>query len=124
MELTKQAISNIRLTCVQNKYYIAQEVDDLLDDLSESADRLQQKAQEQSRLSDPEREELMRELDRRLAELPGKLRRALVLAEFEGLEYEEIARIERTRVGTIKSRIHRARSRLRTGLERFTGDTT
>ncbi len=60
MELTKQAISNIRLTCVQNKYYIAQEVDDLLDDLSESADRLQQKAQEQSRLSDPEREELMR----------------------------------------------------------------
>ncbi len=71
-----------------------------------------------------EREELMRELDRRLAELPGKLRRALVLAEFEGLEYEEIARIERTRVGTIKSRIHRARSRLRIGLERFTGDTT
>ena len=36
MELTKQAVANIRLTCVQNKYYIAQEVDNLLDEISES----------------------------------------------------------------------------------------
>ena len=35
MELTKQAISEIRLTCVQNKYYIAQEVDNLLEALTE-----------------------------------------------------------------------------------------
>ena len=60
MELTKQAIADIRLTCVQNKYYIAQEVDGLLDDISESVDRLQQEIQEQSRVSDSEREELTR----------------------------------------------------------------
>jgi cell division septum initiation protein DivIVA len=60
MELTKEAIANIRLTCVQNKYYPVKEVDDLLDDISESADRLQNQLQEMTHLSDPEREELER----------------------------------------------------------------
>lgn len=60
MELTKQAIAEIRLTCVQNKYYMAQEVDNLLDEISESVDRLQQKWAKENPISDPDREELAR----------------------------------------------------------------
>lgn len=60
MELTKEAITNIRLTCVQNKYYPVKEVDDLLDDISEASEQLQNKLQEMNRLSDPERDELER----------------------------------------------------------------
>ncbi len=60
MELTKEAIANVRLTCVQNKFYPVKEVDDLLDDISEAADQLQNKLQDINRLSDPERDELER----------------------------------------------------------------
>ena len=68
------------------------------------------------------RKELLEELDRRLAGLPGRQRRAFVLAEFEGLSYEQIAQIERTRTGTIKSRISRAREKLKSAIREFGGD--
>ena len=48
-------------------------------------------------------------LDEALKALPEKLRRAFVLAEMEQLPYEEVARIEGALLGTIKSRINRAR---------------
>ncbi len=51
-------------------------------------------------------------LDQALLSLPGKQRRAFVLIEFEGLSYEETAQIEGARIGTIKSRVSRARARL------------
>jgi RNA polymerase sigma-70 factor (ECF subfamily) len=57
-------------------------------------------------------QELSRQLDRALAALPVEQRSAFVLAEIEELSYAEIARIERTSLGTVKSRIHRARQRL------------
>jgi len=60
MELTKQAISNIRLTCVQNKYYPVQEVDNLLDDIAEAADQLQTALEARNGLNDPERDEMDR----------------------------------------------------------------
>ena len=63
------------------------------------------------------RQELSRQLDRALAELPVEQRSAFVLAEIEELPYAEIARIERTSLGTVKSRIHRARQRLHSLLE-------
>lgn len=61
--------------------------------------------------------ELSQQLDRALAALPVEQRSALVLAEIEQLPYAEIARIERTSLGTVKSRIHRAKHRLRSLLE-------
>jgi RNA polymerase sigma-70 factor (ECF subfamily) len=61
-------------------------------------------------------------LDKTLNSLPSRQRRAFVLAEFEKLSYEEIAQIEGTRLGTIKSRINRAKQKLRTALEEFAGD--
>jgi RNA polymerase sigma-70 factor, ECF subfamily len=64
-----------------------------------------------------DRQELSQQLDRALASLPVEQRSAFVLAEIEELPYAEIARIERTSLGTVKSRIHRAKQRLQSLLE-------
>ncbi len=45
--------------------------------------------------------------------LPEKLRAAIVLREIEELSYEEIAEVLHTSLGTVKSRISRAREQLR-----------
>ena len=42
-------------------------------------------------------------------ELPEDLKLALSLREFEGLSYEEIAEVMECPVGTVRSRIFRAR---------------
>jgi len=47
-----------------------------------------------------------------LAELSAEQREAVLLVGAEGFTYEEAARICRTKVGTIKSRVNRARVRL------------
>jgi len=44
-----------------------------------------------------------------LLELPEELRTAITLREVEGLSYEEIAEIMQCPVGTVRSRIFRAR---------------
>jgi RNA polymerase sigma-70 factor, ECF subfamily len=51
--------------------------------------------------------------------LPEKLRAAIVLREMEGLSYEEIARVLHTSIGTVKSRISRAREQLRNLLKKI-----
>jgi RNA polymerase sigma-70 factor, ECF subfamily len=48
-----------------------------------------------------------------LAELSEEFRTVLVLKEMEDLKYEEIAEIVGCPVGTVRSRIHRARAELR-----------
>jgi RNA polymerase sigma-70 factor (ECF subfamily) len=65
------------------------------------------------------RNELLARLDRALEALPARQRRAFVLAEFEALPYEEIAQIEGARIGTVKSRINRARGKLADVLKRY-----
>lgn len=52
------------------------------------------------------------ELRTALAKLPAEQREALLLVTAEGFSYEEAAHITGTQLGTIKSRINRARSRL------------
>ena len=47
-----------------------------------------------------------------LAKLPVDQREALILIAAEGLSYEEAAQVCEVAVGTIKSRVHRARLRL------------
>ncbi|HAZ78787.1 MAG TPA: RNA polymerase sigma factor RpoE [Porticoccaceae bacterium] len=49
-----------------------------------------------------------------IAELPEDLRTAVTLREYEGLSYEEIAQIMDCPVGTIRSRIFRARESIDT----------
>jgi RNA polymerase sigma-70 factor, ECF subfamily len=53
-----------------------------------------------------------------LQELPEKLRAAIVLKEIEELSYEEIAAVLDTSLGTVKSRISRAREELRRLLQK------
>jgi RNA polymerase sigma-70 factor (ECF subfamily) len=50
---------------------------------------------------------------RAIAELPADARETLVLRDVEGLAYEEIAEILDVPVGTVRSRLHRARSLVR-----------
>ena len=57
--------------------------------------------------------DLFRHLDAALDALPFEQRSAFVLAHLQGLSYEEVGRIEAVRVGTVKSRIARAREKLR-----------
>jgi RNA polymerase sigma factor (sigma-70 family) len=52
-----------------------------------------------------------------LAELAPEYRAAVVLCDIEGLSYEEIAVTLGIKLGTVRSRIHRARARLRESLE-------
>lgn len=53
--------------------------------------------------------EIMSALDKAMAALPNDLRAALTLREIEGLSYEEIAQSMACPVGTVRSRIFRAR---------------
>lgn len=55
------------------------------------------------------RDELKRAIDQAIDELPDDLRTAFCLREFSGLSYEEITEIMDCPVGTVRSRIFRAR---------------
>jgi RNA polymerase sigma-70 factor (ECF subfamily) len=52
-----------------------------------------------------------------LAALSPEHRSIVVLREFHGLEYEEIATALDLEVGTVRSRLHRSRESLRQALE-------
>jgi RNA polymerase sigma-70 factor, ECF subfamily len=67
-----------------------------------------------------ERAETARALQDALLQLPFDQRRAIVLVDVLGYHYDEAARICNTTTGTIKSRIHRAREKLRTIVTRNT----
>ncbi len=54
-----------------------------------------------------------REVLARLADLPDDQRAALMLVAVEGLSYEEVAAVQGVPVGTVMSRLSRARARLR-----------
>ena len=57
------------------------------------------------------------DLQAALDDLLPEFRAALVLCDVEGLSYEEIGQTLGVKLGTVRSRIHRARQALRTGLE-------
>ena len=66
-----------------------------------------------------ERGELEEALHRAIAELDEERRVVVVLRDVEGLAYEEIAEILALPIGTVRSRLHRARLDLKEKLERF-----
>jgi RNA polymerase sigma-70 factor (ECF subfamily) len=59
------------------------------------------------------RRELSFHLERALAALPEDQRLAIILADVQGYGYEEVAAVTGVALGTVKSRISRARARLR-----------
>jgi RNA polymerase sigma-70 factor (ECF subfamily) len=63
--------------------------------------------------ADAERAELQRRVWRALAALPPAHREVLVLRDYQDLAYDEIAGVLRVPIGTVMSRLHRARRALR-----------
>jgi RNA polymerase sigma-70 factor (ECF subfamily) len=61
--------------------------------------------------------EMIAVVSRALAELPAPLREVLVLRHYEGLNFEQIARLTGTPASTLKSRFAAALGRLRTRLQ-------
>lgn len=62
--------------------------------------------------------ELRGRLQAALMQLPDDQRTAIVLCDIEGLDYNEIATVMKTSLGTVKSRIARARLKMRDLLQR------
>jgi RNA polymerase sigma-70 factor, ECF subfamily len=66
---------------------------------------------------DPEgialRAEQIEQIEAALQKLPPEQRLALILSDIQGLPYEEIARVTNASLGTVKSRIARARGHMR-----------
>ena len=71
----------------------------------------------------PDQDLVTREFYERLsdaiADLPEAFRTTIILREIEGMAYEEIAEITGVSLGTVKSRIARARSKLQSILQKY-----
>jgi len=67
-------------------------------------------------------EQLRETLENVIAELPEELRTAIMLREIEGLSYEEIAAAMDCPVGTVRSRIFRAREAIDVAIRPLTGN--
>ena len=63
------------------------------------------------------KEEIRETINRAIEELPDDLRTAITLRELEGLSYEEIAQTMECPIGTVRSRIFRARDAIDTKLK-------
>ncbi|MDQ2687289.1 MAG: sigma-70 family RNA polymerase sigma factor [Armatimonadota bacterium] len=73
--------------------------------------------------ANPERMVMSHELDehiqRALNSLPKDFRMTVILADIEGMSYEEISAAMRCSLGTVRSRLHRGRKLLRTKIALF-----
>jgi RNA polymerase sigma-70 factor (ECF subfamily) len=63
-------------------------------------------------LSDIVRIEALRRMRAAILRLPSRYREAVVLCDVQGLSYEDAARVMGCAVGTVRSRLHRARQML------------
>jgi RNA polymerase sigma-70 factor (ECF subfamily) len=66
-----------------------------------------------------ERLELNAAIQRCLNQLEDEFRTAVVLVDVQGLEYNEVAEVLKRPLGTVKSRLARARSRMQECLQGF-----
>ena len=71
----------------------------------------------------PDEHSLYKELDEIITQaiksLPEQLKIAIVLREFQGLSYDDIAEVTNSNLGTVKSRIARARNKLQEILQDY-----
>jgi RNA polymerase sigma-70 factor (ECF subfamily) len=84
---------------------------------TESVESLVAPASDTDPVRSSERADLRRGIARALEALPEDMRTTLVLREVDDLSYAEIARIQDIPKGTVMSRLHNARRRLRVELE-------
>ena len=86
--------------------------DEVFDEEIHSTDESGGASPEIQALAGADRETLRRALE----ELPAVFREVLVLRELEGMSYKEIADVSSVSLGTVMSRLARARTRLRQAL--------
>jgi len=76
--------------------------------------------------SNPQDYVLTRELDnivkKTITSLPDRYKTVITLREINGLSYDEISRITDTSIGTVKSRISRARTMIKDEIKKYDGD--
>ena len=91
------------------------------DRLSEARSWLVSEARARADAADPEQEAVREESRLRVRKaietLPDRVREVLVLKEYEGLKYKEIANLLGIPTGTVMSRLYDARQRLAAALE-------
>ncbi len=68
---------------------------------------------------DLSRQEFYDQLHQAIADLPEAFRTTIILREIEGFSYEEIAQMTGVSLGTVKSRIARARAKLQNVLQPY-----
>jgi RNA polymerase sigma-70 factor (ECF subfamily) len=93
-----------------------------LEDLAEAAPAVAAPSSRPDRSA--ARGELRTRLRQAIAELPPVFRTVLVLRELEDLAYDEIARIVGCSIGTVESRLFRARARIREALGPYLAATS
>ena len=99
------------------------------DDIDAMAERVPMSAARAATVGDVSRPDELVEgmqlediVKRAIQKLEPEFREALVLADVEDMPYEEIAQIMNVPVGTVKSRIHRARAQLKALVEKALGE--
>ena len=91
-----------------------------LDDLTEDNESFAfLRSPEEGPEAQQQRLEMMRAIEQCLEDLPEDQRVTAVLRDVEGYDYNEIADITSSSLGTVKSRLSRARSKLRDCLQGF-----
>lgn len=71
---------------------------------------------------DPDNFDLKELIQEAISKLPEKLKTPLILRDYDGLSYQEISDILDAEIGTVKSRIFRARESLKKILEPYLKD--
>lgn len=97
----------------------AANIDDLEFELENSHDERSQLVTHESPDSLIESEELQQVINQTVKELPSDLKRAIILREVEDMSYEDIAQVMKTPIGTVRSRIFRARQFIEERLVQF-----
>jgi RNA polymerase sigma factor (sigma-70 family) len=96
-------LHNLHITALRRRSATGVPVDDLAEDLALSVP--------------PENRDRIRDLVRAMADLSVEHRQILLLITLEGLSYREVAETLDVPIGTVMSRLARARERLRCALE-------
>ena len=87
-----------------------------------SIDQIPEKADTNTPSENLKKQEFFDMLDKAFHNLSANQKVAFILAEFENLPYEEIAQIQGARIGTVKSRINRAKKKLAAILKTLDGE--
>jgi len=82
-------------------------------------DRQRELADERTPADHLHHEEIRRTFDEALMKLSDEHRTALILREVEGMSYDEIARVMKSRKGTVMSRLYYARKALQETMGKF-----